>query len=183
MNLLQTDCAINSGNSGGALFNLYGEVIGVTNAKYSGSSGNEASIDNIGFAIPINSILDIVESIIEKGYVSKPYLGVTMSDVNESYQIYGLPAGAAIQSIAESSPAEDAGLKIGDIITKASDQDIASSDDLKAVVTASEPGASIVLTVYRRGQTISVTVVIGEQIQSATSGSNRPQPQRPSAGR
>ena len=183
MNLLQTDCAINSGNSGGALFNLYGEVIGVTNAKYSGSSGNEASIDNIGFAIPINSILDIVESIIEKGYVSKPYLGVTMSDVNESYQIYGLPAGAAIQSIAESSPAEDAGLKIGDIITKAGDQDIASSDDLKAVVTASEPGASIVLTVYRRGQTISVTVVIGEQIQSATSGSNRPQPQRPSAGR
>lgn len=66
MNLLQTDCAINSGNSGGALFNLYGEVIGVTNAKYSTSSSSSASIDNIGFAIPINSIMNIVESIIEK---------------------------------------------------------------------------------------------------------------------
>ena len=73
MNLLQTDCAINSGNSGGALFNLYGEVIGVTNAKYSTSSSSSASIDNIGFAIPINSIMNIVESIIEKGYISNRF--------------------------------------------------------------------------------------------------------------
>ena len=71
MDLIQTDCAINSGNSGGALFNLYGEVIGITNAKYSSSTG-EASIDNIGFAIPINDIMPIVESIIEKGYIAKP---------------------------------------------------------------------------------------------------------------
>ena len=75
MDLIQTDCAINSGNSGGALFNLYGEVIGVTNAKYSGS-GSGASIDNIGFAIPINRVKSIVESIIEKGYIAKPYIGV-----------------------------------------------------------------------------------------------------------
>ena len=67
MDLLQTDCAINSGNSGGALFNLYGEVVGITNAKYSTSSSSSASIDNIGFAIPINSVKSIVESIIEKG--------------------------------------------------------------------------------------------------------------------
>ncbi len=79
MNLIQTDAAINSGNSGGALFNLYGEVIGVTNAKYSSSSSSEASIDNIGFAIPMNSIRPIVESIIEKGYVAKPYIGVNIS--------------------------------------------------------------------------------------------------------
>ena len=172
MNLLQTDCAINSGNSGGALFNLYGEVIGVTNAKYSSSSGG-ASIDNIGFAIPINSIRSIVESIIEKGYVSKPYLGVSMTDVDESYQIYGLPAGAAIQSVVKDSPAEKAGLQIGDIITKAGDQDITCSDDLKAVVTGCQPGDSVTLTIYRRGQTLTLTAVIGEQKSSQSPDTGR----------
>lgn len=170
MTLLQTDCAINSGNSGGALFNLYGEVIGVTNAKYS-SSGSEASIDNIGFAIPINSIRQIVETIIEKGYVSKPYLGVSVSDVSESYQIYGLPAGAAVQSVATGSPAQEAGLKQGDIITKAGDKEITCASDLTAMVAQAQTGESLTLTVYRRGQTITLTVVIGEQIQSATAGS------------
>ena len=172
MNLLQTDCAINSGNSGGALFNLYGEVIGVTNAKYSSSSGG-ASIDNIGFAIPINSIRSIVERIIEKGYVSKPYLGVSMTDVDESYQIYGLPAGAAIQSVVKDSPAEKAGLQIGDIITKAGDQDITCSDDLKAVVTGCQPGDSVTLTIYRRGQTLTLTAVIGEQKSSQSPDTGR----------
>ena len=88
MDLIQTDCAINSGNSGGALFNLYGEVIGITNAKYSSSSSSSASIDNIGFAIPINHVLSIVKSIIEKGYISKPYVGVSVSDVNQQTQLY-----------------------------------------------------------------------------------------------
>ena len=117
MNLLQTDCAINSGNSGGALFNLYGEVIGVTNAKYSSSSSSEASIDNIGFAIPINSIMNIVESIIEKGYISKPYVGISVMDVSAETQQYGIPAGAAVQSVTEGSPADQAGLQKGDVIT------------------------------------------------------------------
>lgn len=166
MKLLQTDCAINSGNSGGALFNLYGEVIGVTNAKYS-SSGAEASIDNIGFAIPINSVRGIVESIIEKGYVSKPYLGVAVMDVSESYQIYGLPAGAAIQSVEKDSPAEDAGLKIGDIITKAGDAEISGASDLTDVISRKQPGDVLELTVYRRGQTMTVTVTVGQTIQYA----------------
>ena len=185
MNLLQTDCAINSGNSGGALFNMYGEVIGVTNAKYSSSSSSEASIDNIGFAIPMNSIRQIVESIIEKGYVSKPYLGVSVSDVSEGYQIYGLPAGAAVQAVTEDSPAEKAGLQIGDIITKAGDTQISSSDELVRLIGSAEIGDSLTLTIYRRGQTMTVTVVIGEQIQSSTpsGGSNQQHPQRPGSGR
>ena len=78
-----------AGNSGGALFNLYGEVIGITNAKYSGSSGSGASIDNIGFAIPINSVRSIVDSIIEKGYVAKPYIGVMVADVSDEAKNYG----------------------------------------------------------------------------------------------
>lgn len=165
MNLLQTDCAINSGNSGGALFNLYGEVIGVTNAKYSGSSSSGASIDNIAFAIPINSIRSIVESIIEKGYVSKPYLGVSVIDVSESYQIYGLPEGAAVQAVSDDSPAEKAGLKIGDIITKAGENDITCGDDLVQVVKNSAIGEKLTLNVYRKGKTIQITVTIEEQVQ------------------
>ena len=100
MNLIQTDCAINSGNSGGALFNLYGEVIGITNAKYSSSSSSsEASIDNIGFAIPLNHVKNIVKSIIETGSITKPYIGVTVSSVSSEAQGYGLPTGAAVRSV------------------------------------------------------------------------------------
>ena len=166
MNLMQTDCAINSGNSGGALFNLYGEVVGITNAKYSSRSTSEASIDNIGFAIPINSVRDIVESIIEKGYVSKPYIGVTVTDVTEEMQSYGLPQGAAVKGVADGSPAQQGGLKVNDIITAVNGSEIADKNALVKLVRACEIGDKLKLTVYRQGQTLELTVVIGEQVQS-----------------
>ncbi len=168
MTLLQTDCAINSGNSGGALFNLYGEVIGITNAKYSSGSGSSASIDNIGFAIPINSVRSIVESIIEKGYISKPYIGVSVSDVSQQAQNFGLPKGAAIVSVVKDSPAEAAGLKANDIVTHINGTAISGSDDLGSFISDSQVGDELKLTVYRQGQTLELTVTIGEQIQSAT---------------
>ena len=167
MDLIQTDCAINSGNSGGALFNLYGEVVGITNAKYSGSGFSETSIDNIGFAIPINSVLSIVESIIEKGYIAKPYIGVMVSDVSEEAQRFGLPKGAAIQSVEEDSPAQTAGLKANDIVTKAGDREITCRDDLVDVVETLGVGDQLTVTVYRQGETVELTVEIGEQVQSA----------------
>ena len=166
MELIQTDCAINSGNSGGALFNLYGEVIGITNAKYS-SSGSGASIDNIGFAIPINSVMNIVESIIEKGYIAKPYIGVSVTSVSSETQSYGLPKGAAVKAISEDSPAEKAGLQINDIITEANGTAIESSDDLVRLVGDLYDGAELKLTVYRQGETVELTVIVGEKIQSA----------------
>ena len=166
MNLIQTDCAINSGNSGGALFNLYGEVIGITNAKYSGS-GSGASIDNIGFAIPINHVRGIVESIIENGYVAKPYIGVTVSDVSEETMGYGLPAGAAVKAVSEDSPAEKAGLQVNDIITAVNGKEISGRTGLSEAVSAASVGDTLTLTVYRQGKTISVEVTVGEQVQSA----------------
>ena len=174
MDLLQTDCAINSGNSGGALFNLYGEVIGVTNAKYSSSSSSEASIDNIGFAIPINSIMNIVESIIEKGYISKPYVGISVMDVSAETQQYGIPAGAAIQSVVEDSPAQQAGLQKGDVITAVNGTAV-DSDALVDLVGASEVGDKLVMSVYRQGTTSEITVTVGEQIQSALEDENNQQ--------
>lgn len=171
MNLIQTDCAINSGNSGGALFNLYGEVIGITNAKYS-SSGTEASIDNIGFAIPINHIRSIVDSIIEKGYISKPYIGVSVGDVSEETMGYGLPAGAAVKSVVEDSPAEKAGIKVNDIITAVNGNEITGRSELSETISSCAVGDKLTLTVYRQGETLSIDVTVGEQTKSALESDN-----------
>lgn len=184
MQLLQTDCAINSGNSGGALFNLYGEVVGITNAKYSSSSSSSASIDNIGFAIPINKARDIAESIIEKGYFSKPYVGISVTTVSEETQMYGLPQGASVQEIAENSPAAAAGLQINDIITHVNGEEITGSTDMVAAVRNAAIGDELKLTVYRMGKTMEITVTVGEQKtttqeQTQTQDQNQSQSQRP----
>ena len=165
MNLLQTDCAINSGNSGGALFNMYGEVIGITNAKYSSNGGGEASIDNIGFAIPINLAWEIAQSIIEKGYVSTPYIGVTVSDVGQQFQNYGLPQGAAVQSVVEGGPAEKAGLQANDIITHIGGEEITGYAQLSQYIREAGVGGQLKLTVFRQGETLEITVTIGETRQ------------------
>ena len=175
MRLMQTDCAINSGNSGGALFNLYGEVIGITNAKYSSSSSTGASIDNIGFAIPINQARSIAQSIIEKGYVSKPYIGVSVIDVSTETQSYGLPQGAAVKNITENSPAAEAGLQINDIITHVNETEITGSSDLVSIITSSVVGETHTLTVFRQGETLTLSITIGEKIQSALEQENAQQ--------
>ena len=167
MSLIQTDCAINSGNSGGALFNLYGEVIGITNAKYSGNSSSGASIDNIGFAIPVNRIRTIVEDIIEKGFVSKPYIGVRVGTVSEEAQRYGLPKGAALYEIAENSPAEDAGLQVNDIVVAIDEKEITSGADMINIVSDAKIGQVMKFTVYRNSNYIDVNLTVGEQTQSA----------------
>lgn len=178
MELIQTDCAINSGNSGGALFNLYGEVIGITNAKYSGSSGSGASIDNIGFAIPINSVRSIVDSIIEKGYVAKPYIGIMVSDVSDEAISYGTPAGAAVVSVTEGGPAEKAGLQANDIITAVDGKEISGKSGLSSIIADCAAGDKLTLSVYRQGQTLTVTVTVGEQTTSALANQQQQQQQQ-----
>ena len=167
MELIQTDCAINSGNSGGALFNMHGEVVGITNAKYSGSSGSGASIDNIAFAIPINDVYSIVTSIIEKGYIEKPYIGVSVLDVSDETQKYGLPKGASVQTVTDDGPAKAAGLQVNDIITKVDDTEITGSSDLVKTIGQCKPGQEITLTVYRQGQTLELTVTVARKVQDS----------------
>ena len=178
MTLIQTDCAINSGNSGGALFNLYGELIGITNAKYSSNSSSEASIDNIGFAIPVNQIRGIVDSIISKGYYSKPYVGISVTDVSTETQSYGLPQGAAVKQVIENGPAAQAGLQVNDIITKVDGKDIKGSSELVSIVSKSSVGQTLTLTVYRMGAYIELKLTVGEQKQTSTSATN-PNPYNP----
>lgn len=167
MNLIQTDCAINSGNSGGALFNMYGEVIGITNAKYSSSSSGEASIDNIGFAIPVDQIKNMVSSIIEKGYISKPFIGVSVADVSSEMISYGIPEGAVVKEVTDDSPAKKAGLEINDIITKADDTEITNSSNLVSYVRGLEKGKTLNLTVYRSGETKEIKLTVEETQISA----------------
>ena len=166
MELIQTDCAIDSGNSGGALFNLYGEVVGVTNAKYSGSGGG-ASIDNIGFAIPVNHVKDIIKSIIENGYITKPYIGVSVAEVSRETQSYGLPKGAAVRGVAEDGPAAAAGLEENDIITAINGEEIDGSKALVDAVRNASVGDELVFTVYRKGEVIELKVIVGEDVQPA----------------
>lgn len=182
MDLIQTDCAINSGNSGGALFNMYGEVIGITNAKYSSSSSSEASIDNIGFAIPMNRVYGIVKSIIENGYIAKPYIGVSAADVSTETQSYGLPKGAAIKSVTEDSPAAKAGLQVNDIVTKVGDKEITCANDLVDVVSEASSGDVLKMTVYRSGSTVEIDVTVGEKIQSALANEQTAQDQQSQQG-
>ena len=169
MSLIQTDCAINSGNSGGALFNTRGEVIGITNAKYSSSGmSSEAEIDNIGFAIPINSVKRIVTSIIENGYVLKPYIGISVSPLSEeTAKVTGIKAGAVVQDVTADAPADKAGLKNHDVIVKVGDTDINDSNDLVQVISKSDPGDVLTFYIYRQGQEITLDVEIGSKTESA----------------
>ena len=168
MNLIQTDAAINSGNSGGPLFNEYGEVIGITNAKYSSSSSSEASIDNIGFAIPINTVKSIIESIIENGYVEKPYLGVTLQTYSYTNDEGETITGAMIYSVESDSAAEEAGLQRGDLITAIDGEEITSSTDATTAVSSHAAGDVITITIDRNGETMDVEVTLGATIESAT---------------
>ncbi len=167
MTLIQTDCAINSGNSGGALFNSHGEVIGITNAKYSSSGSiTTASIENIGFAIPINSVRDIITSIIENGYIEKPYIGVTVMNVQSDYQRNDIK-GAVIYDVEEGSPAEKAGLQKDDIIIAVNGTALSSTSELCSILSEGKEGDKYTLTVYRDGETVKVTVKIGIRRQDA----------------
>ncbi len=169
MNLIQTDAAINSGNSGGALFNMYGEVIGVTNAKYSSESLMEAEIDNIGFAIPMNSVKRIISEIIETGSYASPYLGVTVTDASDAALIY---------SVEKDTPAEAAGLQENDLVTAADGKKISSSADLIAAVKTKSPGETMTLTVKRDGRTLEIAVTVGEKPKET----QQPQAQTPENG-
>lgn len=161
MNLIQTDCAINSGNSGGALFNMYGEVIGITNAKYSnnGDMSGEAAIESIGFAIPINSVRDIVDSIIEKGYVEKPYIGVYAETItSQSQSKYNADEGIGIHDIMPDSPAEKVGLKSGDVIIKINGRKVTEMAELKSYINDAGIGGKLMLTILRDGKEIEVEI-------------------------
>ena len=165
MNMLQTDTAINSGNSGGPLFDMYGQVIGITSAKLSSSSSSsEATIEGLGFAIPINDIKDMVQDIIAHGYVTgKAYMGITVTTVPESdAQRYGMSQGALVKSVDESSCAAKAGLQKGDIITAIDGTTVLSSAELVEAKKEYKAGDTVTLEVDRSGEKLTLTLTFDE---------------------
>ena len=181
MNLIQTDCAINSGNSGGALFNSKGEVVGITNAKYSSSgSSGEASIDNIGFAIPINTVKNIVFSVIENGFVVKPYIGVYCADISDDVKAAtGIKNGVLVTETIEGCAAEQAGIMANDIILKVDGKEIDAFSTLSTIVSSHAPGDVVDVEIYRQGNYLSLKLTIGEQKEETTVQEQQPQQQMP----
>ncbi len=178
INMLQTDAAINAGNSGGPLFNMKGEVIGVITAKYSGSSNSGASIEGLGFAIPTDDIAGILSDLKEYGYVTGAYLGVYVRDVDASAQSYGLPAGAYVEEPMPGYAAEKGGIKAGDIIVNLGGFDVDSVTTLTRALRRFDAGETITVTVYRAGRNEYLSVTLGEKpVQSQQSPQTPQQPQ------
>ena len=175
INMIQTDTAINSGNSGGPLFDKYGQVVGIVSAKLSSSgSRSEASVEGLGFAIPINDVKDMVTSIMENGYVTgKPNVGVLISAVDESVQRYGVPAGVEIMAILDGSCAQKAGLQEGDIITAVGDTQVTSETQLQSAVKDYKAGDTVAFTIYRDGNTSTVNVTLDEDNQERQDAMNQ----------
>lgn len=174
MNMLQTDTAINNGNSGGPLFNIYGEVIGITSAKLSNSNSSaSATIEGLGFAIPINDVKDMITDIIEHGHVTgKPYMGITPANVTESdSKRYGMSIGVYINQVEEGSAAEKAGLQRGDIITALGETKITSYSDLKSALKSYKAGQSATLTLDRNGKVVEIEITFDEAPQTAKDAS------------
>ena len=174
-NMIQTDTSINPGNSGGPLLNSCGEVVGIVSAKY--SSYASETVEGLGFAIPINDVRSMIEDIITNGYVSnKPYLGITpmsMTAQMAAQYRYDVDSGVFVCSTEEGSAAEKAGLKLGDVILKVDDTEIATYEDLVAAKKQYSAGDPATLTVYRAGETIEVDIVWGAAPadQTASGGS------------
>ena len=161
---IQTDAAINSGNSGGGLFNGYGEVIGVVNEKYVSSNA-----ESLGFAITINDAKSAIEDLISKGYVSgRALLGITYKFIPEAYaKRYGIPAGVLVKSIDSSLAVGKSDLRVGDTITEIDGESVITGD-VDKILAAKKPGQTITLTVIRAGGSANNTVKIQAELSENT---------------
>lgn len=154
-NMIQTDTSINPGNSGGPLFNQYGEVVGIVSAKYSQYSNT--SVEGLGFAIPMNDVMAMIQDIMTNGYITnKPYLGITGMSMSRQLAAqfqYNITTGVFVSAVEDGSAAKTAGLQMGDVITKVDDTTISSMEDLTAVKKQYSAGDTVTLEIYRGGAT------------------------------
>ena len=178
INMFQFDAAVNSGNSGGPVYNSNGEVVGIVTAKYS-STG----VEGLGFAIPINDALLIINELIENGYVSgKASLDVSVRTTEQTFvEYYNTPQGVYVMEVQQGGAADNAGIKIGDIIIKLNDTDIPSYNELRSAIRNFKAGDSAVITVYRGGENIELSVTFSEskpQVQQPQSNQPQQAPQQ-----
>ena len=164
---LQTDAAINFGNSGGPLINMAGQVVGMNAAKsitagYD-SNGNTVSAEGIGFALPINNVIEIANVILREGGMVRPGIGVTIRAVDEeTAELNQVPAGCRIEDVTAGAPADQAGLKVGDIVTEVDGFVVLENDDMVEYVRSKAVGDVVEFTVYREGEYLTIPVAIGD---------------------
>jgi serine protease DegQ len=161
-NFIQTDAAINPGNSGGALTDTSGKLIGINTAIYSRTGGSLG----IGFAIPVSAVKQIMEQIIETGSVTRGWLGVSMQDITQELaESFGLkrPAGALIAGVLKNGPADDAGIKPGDILVAVNGETVANSSEMLNIIAGLPPGKAATLTIMRNDMEQNIRVLIGKR--------------------
>ena len=164
---LQTDAAINFGNSGGPLINMAGQVIGMNTAKsvtagYD-SKGNAISAEGIGFALPIQNVIEIANVILQEGSMVRPGIGVQIRTVDEETAAQNnVPVGCRVEELTKGAPAEKAGMKVGDIITKADDRTVTCNDDVVNYVRSLKVGDVVIFTVYRDNAYLTIPVTVGD---------------------
>ena len=153
-NMIQITAAVNSGNSGGPLFNMYGEVVGIVSAKLSSNSSSTASVEGLGFAIPINDVVSMIEDIMTNGYVTnKPYLAITGGTLQPGMiPDSAVSEGVYVYSVVEGGAADKAGLQAGDIITGIGDDSISQLSDITAALRSYRAGDTVTITYYRNNQ-------------------------------
>jgi serine protease Do len=158
---IQTDAAVNPGNSGGPLFNLKGEVVGINSLIFSRTGGYMG----LSFAIPIDLAMNAVAQLKEKGKVTRGRIGVQITEVSkETAESFGLPkaSGALVNSVEKGGPAEKAGVEAGDIITKVDGREVHTSSELPRIITVVKPGSKVTLTVWRKGASRDIAVTVAE---------------------
>ena len=171
-NFIQTDAAINPGNSGGPLVNVRGQVVGINTAILSGNSGpgGEGSFLGIGYAIPSNTVKHVMEDLIKTGKVSRGYLGVYVGDLSpglaKEFQVPDT-SGALVQSVESTGPSAKAGLKNGDVVRKYNGQTVPDAGALTAMVTQTDPGTTVTLSILRDGKPMDLKVTLGERPANA----------------
>lgn len=166
MTLIQTDVAINNGNSGGPLLNSYGQVVGINSAKM-GSTYGSTSVEGLSFAIPITDAKDIINDLINYGYVAgRPQLGITGVNVSEAdAERFNLPQGVYVYSVGEGSAAEQAGIQPSDVIVSIEGTDITSMDELNSIKNEHNAGDTVTIGLYRSGQKLEVQLTLQETRQ------------------
>ena len=170
ISMFQTDAAINAGNSGGPLFDMAGNVIGITSAKISGITGSGASIEGVGFAIPINEALRVVYDLQEYGYVrGRAFLGVTVKELDAATaDTYGLPVGPIVQSVVADSCADKAGIAVKDIILAFNGRMVQTYTQLMSALNKCSAGDEVTLRIYRAGAELDVTLTLDERPEEQT---------------
>lgn len=165
MTLIQTNAALNNGNSGGPLINCYGQVIGINTVKMSSYYASAASVEGLGFAIPISVAKPIVDELIENGYVAgRPAIGISGEALPTYYRMYyRLPDGVYVTSVNDGSDAKAKGIREGDIVTAINGQPVCSIDDLNTIKNQYAAGDEVTLTVYRSGTYYEITVTLVDQ--------------------